>query len=262
MISPVAVYFERCEPNWSFPQSVTQNHILLLVTDGSFTYVANGEELSLISGDVLYVPKGTVRSGKNRPDQPHHMYVAHFSYEGDGDKTSILREGCCRHLKLFNADYLKHRFSLLTQHWLRKTKYYEAICHGILLEMLAIVNDEADAHQLPTATMNLVMLIQEYIVNHYRERITVAALAKQVDRTPNYISAVFRQATGQTITEYIQQIRINAARDLLINSQMTIGEISEYLGFCEQSHFNKVFKKLTGVPPSTHLKEKTKVWRE
>lgn len=261
MISPVAVYFERCEPNWSFPQSVTQNHILLLVTDGSFTYLANGEELFVQKGDVLFVPKGTLRSGKNGPELAHHMYVAHFSYEGDGDKTSILREGRCRHLKLFNADYLKNRFSLLTQHWLRKSSYYETLCHSILLEMLAVVNAEADARQFPAAPMNLVMQIQDYIVNHYRERMTVADLAEQVERTPNYISTVFRQVTGQTITEYIQQIRINAARDLLINSQMTIGEISEYLGFCEQSHFNKVFKKVTGVPPSTHLKEKTKIWR-
>lgn len=261
MISPIAVYFERCEPHWSIPPSLTQNHILLLVTDGSFVYTVDGDELVLHRGDVVYVPEDTMRSGHNGPRDPHHMYAAHFRLEGDEPRIPLLTDRQYRHVQPFNVDYLKNRFSLLTQHWLRKPAYYETIYHSILLEMLCIVNGEADSRKVPTKSYAIVTQIQDYIMNHYRENIAIAALAELVQRTPNYISTVFRQVTGQTITEYTQQIRIAAACNFLINSQMTVGEISDYLGFCEQSYFNKVFKKVTGVPPSAYLKEKTKVWR-
>ncbi|MDF2716333.1 MAG: AraC family transcriptional regulator [Paenibacillus sp.] len=73
MISPIAVYFERCDPNWSIPPSVTKNHILFLVTDGSFVYTVDGDELSLTKGDIVYVPEGMMRSAYNSPLDPHHM---------------------------------------------------------------------------------------------------------------------------------------------------------------------------------------------
>src|SRR5690606_22329985 len=96
---------------------------------------------------------------------------------------------------------------------------------------------------------------------HYRRTIPIQELADLVQRTPNHISRLFKEATGQTITAYMQQIRISAACDLLANSQMNVGEVAEYLGFCEQSYFNKVFKKHTGTLPSAYMKEKIKRWK-
>ncbi|MDF2717632.1 MAG: AraC family transcriptional regulator [Paenibacillus sp.] len=263
MISPIAVYFERCEPDWMVSKSMTTNHILLLVTDGSFTYTVGGDKLELHRGDVLYVPEGLMRSARGGQRDPHHMYVAHFRLQENANDYSIplLQDREYRYLQPFSGDYLKTRFSLLTQHWLRKPAYYETIYHSILLEMLSIVNGESDSRNVPTKSYSIAMQIQDYVLNHYRENITIAALSQNVRRTPNYISTIFRQVTGQTITEYTQQIRIAEACNMLINSQMTVGEISEYLGFCEQSYFNKVFKKVTGLPPSAYLREKTKMWR-
>jgi YesN/AraC family two-component response regulator len=130
------------------------------------------------------------------------------------------------------------------------------------MEMLAVVNGETDSRQMVRKSHSIVMQIQNHIMNHYRADIEISALARLVDRTPNYISGLFRQVTGQTITDYIQRIRIAEACNMLIHTQMSIGEISDYLGFCEQSYFNKVFRKTTGQPPSAYLRERTKIWRD
>jgi AraC-like DNA-binding protein len=262
MISPIAVYSERVAANWrGIRQRVAANHILLLVTDGECIYTIEGNDLHLKRGDALYVPEGVMRSAQNTHS---HMqwYVAHFRVEGSIEPSiPLLRNHQYFHVRLLNSDFLKNRFSDLMQYWLRKPEYHEAIYHSVLLEILAVINGETDSRQVATKPYSIVLQIQNYIMNHYRTDIEVSVIARLVDRTPNYISTIFPQVTGQTITEYVQRIRIAEACNLLNHSHMSIGEISDHLGFCEQSYFNKVFRKITGLSPSAYVREREKVWR-
>ncbi|MBD2844839.1 helix-turn-helix transcriptional regulator [Paenibacillus sp. IB182496] len=263
MIEPVAIYYEQCEPGWHVPEGRAPNAILLLVTKGTMLYCAGGRDYRLEKGDLLHVPVGVMRAAPPST-AAHEMYVAHYTYAGDGETLPLLAPGDApRYSRLLQADYMKQRFSLLAQHWLRKPPYAKALCHAILLEMLAIVCEETDPQaQQPDKAYRLVSQLQSHIAANYRRAIPMAELARLADRTPNHISRMFRQATGQTVTAYIRQIRIAAACDLLSNSQMNVGEVSEFLGFCEQSYFNKVFKEVTGSLPSAYMKERVKLWRD
>ncbi|NQX59673.1 helix-turn-helix domain-containing protein [Paenibacillus qinlingensis] len=261
MIQPVAVYFENCEPNWHVPKGMTNNHIVILMTNGNIRYTIEDQIFSMQKGDLLFVPQGVWRSAMNPTKEPHDMYVAHFHYQGDGDGLPLLITPNRCITRPFNFDYMKQRFSLLTQHWLRKSVYSHTICHSILLEILAVMNEEIESQSTQGKSYSIVMLLQAYILDHYHRTITLTELAEYADRTPNYVSTIFKQVTGLSVIDYIQQIRIAAACDLLTNSQMNVGEISDFLGFCEQSYFNKVFKKCTGTLPSTYMKEKVQVWK-
>lgn len=264
MIEPVAIYFEQCEPGWHVPSARTHNHILLLMTEGETVYTLEQEiPLPLVRGEMLFIPQGTLRSAANAKSEPHHMYAAHFHYEGDGEGLPLLSAPFVCKAKLTNADYIRHRFSQLTQHWLRKSRYAKPLAHGILLEMLALLNEEADDFESPSVrgkSQSIVFQLQQYILEHYRESLSIGDLAAHVGLTPNYVSALFKRTTGSTLTKYIQQIRISAACDLLTGSPMNVSEISDFLGFCEPSYFNKVFKKVTGSLPSAYVKEKPRIW--
>lgn len=261
MIKPLSVYFEQCETGWHIPEAAAKNHILLLMVSGSITYIINSKSIRLHRGDILFIPQGAIRSAYNDTKNAHEMYVAHFHYNGGGEELPLLRDANIHFAKLFQFEYMKQRFSLLTQHWLRKHLYSATFYHSILLEMLAIVNEETDSRDNLDKSYSIITQLQNHITMHYRQTISMQELSALVQRTPNYISRLFKESTGQTITEYIQQIRISAACDLLTNSQMNVGEVSDFLGFCEQSYFNKVFKKLTGTLPSAYIKAKSKVWR-
>ena len=261
MIKPIAIYYEHCESGWHVPEAITSNHIVLLMTSGEITYRIGEQTVFLSKGDVLFVPEGAVRSAVNCSGSPHDMYVAHYRYTGAGEGLPLLRHASPLHTKLIQYEYMKQRFSLLAQHWLRKHLYAATFCHSILLEMLTIMNEEIDSSAGLDKSYSIVSEIQNHITLHYRRAIPVQELADLVQRTPNHISRLFKEATGQTITAYTQQIRISAACDLLTNSQMNVGEVAEFLGFCEQSYFNKVFKKLTGTLPSAYMKEKVKLWK-
>lgn len=78
------------------------------------------------------------------------------------------------------------------------------------------------------------------------DRITVEDLALEADCNPNYLSQLFKQCEGVSISHYILQEKINRAKNLLIYSDYSYIEIATYLGFSSQSHLGTQFKKYTG----------------
>jgi AraC-like DNA-binding protein len=243
------------------PGSKTKNHILLFVTAGTMIYTVEETAYRMEKKDILLVPKGVFRSARNLPDGGHDMYVFHFRCEGANEELPILSNGSPNMVKTSQFDYMKQRFSLITQHWLKKSPYSENICYYALMEVLCHLNEEIDSQKEYGKPYSHVVQMQNFILQHYQRPISITELADVIDRTPNYVSTIFRQVTGRTVSEYIQQIRITAACDLLANSQMTVNEVSDYLGYCEPSYFNKVFKRVTGTSPSKYMKEQVRFWR-
>ena len=84
---------------------------------------------------------------------------------------------------------------------------------------------------------------------HLHERITVPMLANHVHLNPTYLSELFARETGATISQYITDQRMEAARNMLRYSQYSVGEIAQILAYRSPSHFGKVFKDHMGVTP-------------
>lgn len=94
----------------------------------------------------------------------------------------------------------------------------------------------------------------EYIFSHLHYDITLNELAEHVGFYPTYLSYLFKKETGITITSFIHKRRIEEAESLLRYSEYTLAEISQYLGFCSQSHFSAVFRKYTDMTPLQYRK--------
>lgn len=86
-----------------------------------------------------------------------------------------------------------------------------------------------------------------YIFAHLHEKISVRKMAGVVGLSADYLSDLFHRREGITITAYIQKEKIRLAKNLLVYSGYTYGEISAYLGFSSQSHLGRQFKSLTGM---------------
>lgn len=92
----------------------------------------------------------------------------------------------------------------------------------------------------------------DYISKNIHNKITLNTLAKEVNLTPKYLSSLFRKETGQTLSSFIENIRINAAKKLLIYSQYSYSHISHSLSFYSQSYFISTFKKKVGMTPKEY----------
>jgi AraC family transcriptional regulator len=91
--------------------------------------------------------------------------------------------------------------------------------------------------------------VRDHIRMHLATEIEVAELAGLVRLSPHYFSLVFRRAVGVSPHQYILQQRIGEARRLLTAGGMTLAELATYLGFSDQSHFSRAFRKVTGTTP-------------
>lgn len=87
---------------------------------------------------------------------------------------------------------------------------------------------------------------KDFIFSHLHDRITLEDLAVEADCNPNYLSQLFKECEGISISGYILQEKINRAKNLLIYSDYSYIEIATYLGFSSQSHLGAQFKKHTG----------------
>lgn len=97
-------------------------------------------------------------------------------------------------------------------------------------------------------------LAMDYIFNHLHYPISLKEISGQAGFTETYFSYIFKKETGVTLTEFIHKKRAEEAESLLRYSEYTLAAISQYLGFCSQSHFTSIFKKYTGMTPSKFRK--------
>lgn len=96
---------------------------------------------------------------------------------------------------------------------------------------------------------------QHYISDHLYDDITLEQLAKLTYLSPNYLSSLFKKKVGVPISEYIQRERIDEAKKLLMLTKYKVSDICSWLNFNDQSYFNRVFKKMTGVTPKRYREE-------
>ena len=101
---------------------------------------------------------------------------------------------------------------------------------------------------------DLVNSILSFIAANYAEDITLTAVAKQAYVNPSHLSRVFNRNMNCNFRAYLNNVRLDKARDLLLGTDMSIAEISSQVGFADQSYFNKLFKQAEGMAPSQYRK--------
>lgn len=99
--------------------------------------------------------------------------------------------------------------------------------------------------------------IKQYILSHQNEPISLKDLANYLNSHENYLSILFKQIEGQTITDYIRTTKIEYSQQLLIYTDKSISEIAAFTGFSSQSYFSHVFKKATNCTPNQYRKANT-----
>jgi AraC-like DNA-binding protein/mannose-6-phosphate isomerase-like protein (cupin superfamily) len=88
-----------------------------------------------------------------------------------------------------------------------------------------------------------------YIEQHYQDKLRLRAAAKLCGMSNSYFMFFFKKLTGQSFVAYLIHFRIAKAQALLINTDMSVSEISQAVGFCDQSHLGLAFRNLAGTTP-------------
>jgi len=97
---------------------------------------------------------------------------------------------------------------------------------------------------------NAIRQVVDYIRAHYAERITLADVSREVWFSPSYLSSVFSSEMGTGFSSYLQTVRVDKSKELLLGTHKTIAEVAQATGFTDQSYFTKIFTRAVGVSPT------------
>ena len=95
----------------------------------------------------------------------------------------------------------------------------------------------------------------DYICNHLHGTVRVDMVAEHVGLERSYFSKLFHRETGYTVSGYVMQKKIQAAKNMLLYSDFSCSEIAQYLGFASGSHFSERFRQAEGITPGNFRKK-------
>jgi two-component system response regulator YesN len=118
--------------------------------------------------------------------------------------------------------------------------------HKILVNALSFRDSQTNSHYL-----GIIHQAKEYIDLHYTEpNLTLNEVATHVNLSASHFSMVFSQETSQTFRDYLTEIRIKRAKELLRTTSLGSADISYHVGYSDPHYFSHVFKKNTGLSPT------------
>ena len=160
------------------------------------------------------------------------VVISRAALEGGADMNSIY---------LVNPQYISDFFALDT---------IEDVCYA-LTKILRKFSEET-FNLTKVKHIDLLSKAISYIRANYMHKITLEDVAEYIFLSPSYLSKIFKDEMGTNFNRYLTSVRIEKSRVLLLSQELSISEIAEMSGFFDQSYFNKVFKRETGVTPKKY----------
>ncbi len=131
------------------------------------------------------------------------------------------------------------------------TQQHEAMVQllAIFAQHLSMISNQI-AVQQQNAEPPLIARAKQYIQEHLEEDLTLGDVARAVNTSTFYFCKMFKKHAGLNFTNYVSRLRIEKAKNLLMNPNLRVSEIAYEIGFQSLTHFNRVFKKLLGRSPT------------
>ena len=125
---------------------------------------------------------------------------------------------------------------------------------SIFAQHLSVLSNQILVRQ-ENAEPPVIMRAKAFIAEHQTESLSLGQVAKSVNCSPFYFCKLFKKATGLNFTAYICRIRIERAKNLLLNPNLRVSEIAFEVGFQSLTHFNRVFKDTVGQSPTNYREQ-------
>ncbi len=163
-------------------------------------------------------------------------------------KRQLLDFGLETDLKQFETAYLLTRVV--------SRKHHESILRllAIFAQHLAAISNQLmmgeEASEMPS-----IARARAYICEHHADELTLTAVARAVNMSAFYFCKSFHKATGLTFTDYVARVRVEKVKQLLLDPNKRVSEAAYEAGFQSLSQFNRVFRRITGQPPTVYREQ-------
>lgn len=248
-------FYHEKEKGFIFPGEAHRPLELTYVDKGAIHSVADGVDLLLNQGDlVLYAPN------------QWHMQYAQEDVSASYITISFDLEGDCPE-SLFNQKFAIPQSAVpMLQRLLREQDRMDAYSEDMMLcylqiLLLTLLREQDNPSQVKLRTTNavnseneIIRRAQQFISGHIREKLTVPVVARHVDVSPSYLTALFRKNLQISPGEYIRRVKLQESKQMIREDNMNFTEIAAVLQYSTVHHFSRQFKDKFGITPTEYAK--------
>ncbi len=215
---------------------------LHFITEGKGRF--DGEEI--FAGQGFLVLKGETYREEADREAPFEQYWLNFDGESVGDVLKMA--GLSEKTRVFTCRRI-HRIGETLKALFSAKPKASAAFYAAFFEILLLLSYEERSEVRENGTIRRVT---EYVSSHLGSPIAAGDVAAYAGLSPKYLSRLFKNTTGKTLTGYVTEARLRAACTLLSGTDASIDRIAREVGFRDPLYFSKVFKKAYGVPPKVY----------
>ena len=211
--------------------------------NGSFRY--NKKEYPVTTSDIIYLPHNIHYSQSTEGETIISINFINYSSK---EKNTL------QILHLDNPDWYKDTICRMYKIWNEKEPGYKHLCTSLLYELLYMTNKQLKETNLVNNSGTIMSSAVEYIHKNYRNSdLSIAALAKRYSVSEAYFRRLFNKTYLTSPMQYITNLRLEYASQLLLSKFYTVKEVSEKSGFNDEKYFSRIFKKTFGSSPRAYV---------
>jgi AraC-like DNA-binding protein len=245
---------------------------LIYVLSGSCTYTINNVVYGVKKGDVLICNPGIYHGKTFGPDEEIlevHVGVNNI-YLDNLPKNQLISNDIC---PVFNFSDLDQEFQKCINEIIHEQEKndpgYDLIIKALVMKLITLFlrgiyigdisrqNTGLNFESYDKAAV--VSTIVSYMNENYETVISLDKLSRNTYLSPVYISKIFKEETGESPINYLINIRLSKAKELLEDRQLSIKAVGEQVGYHDVYHFSKLFKKHLGYSPTAYRELKSKL---
>lgn len=257
---PIQFGMEDCKPLHYVGPTMKQHYLFHYVTSGTGRFYATAEqaEYTLSAGQGFLIPPNMICSYEADKDDPWSYIWIEF----DGLKTEhfLNQAGLSKKQLIFSQETPALESLVYKEMTQLLSLYQERSCHIIghlYLFVGALINESINKKESLHEDAKELYIREaiNFIERHFHEPISIDDMAQQCNLNRSYFSRLFREHLSTTPQQFLIQYRLSQACELLKNSQLTLQEIAEKVGYSNQFNLSAAFKRQYKISPTTYRKK-------
>ncbi|MBR2971780.1 MAG: AraC family transcriptional regulator [Clostridia bacterium] len=232
-------------PHW-------HEHIeMMLLCDGECDFHVDGRSYSARPGDLIVVNSAQIHSFTVKGRIRFYSLLLFPSFFDDVSDKEIKISGIVR-----DDERVREYFDEMHREYTADKKMSDMMLKGCAYRLVAYLGRKYSVEhkeQSPDSQkLKRLYSLLEYISNNYSERISTKDLAAYCFVSEEHLCRFFKKTVGKTVSEYVNQYRVEKAAVLLSNTDDTVGDVGASVGFEDINYFSRIFKRIKGLTPSEY----------
>lgn len=229
-----------------------RDYHIIYVLNGNCYVEVDGEFVRADAGSMILYYPGVPQHYKYSKDDDTTSCYLHFS--GIGCEELLDEFGFSKDVRIYNLGIIPGAESIFRRLKFEQTQkklFYEQRSSSLLLELLALFGRSLSESAIysDNSYVSRIDKICKIMLDDNESWHNMEYYAEQCFLSVSRFEHVFREVTGMSPNKYLMNLRINKAKDLLAETDMSVADVSIFLGFSSQSYFIRIFKKYTGQTP-------------